>query len=182
MYLNKLPSRESRGDLILETIHGSRLYGMYQEDSDYDYYRVFQRGKSRMYTYEMEDGNIVEVIDIGLPAFLKEVHKGTHQAVEALHSKRGRISEPYKEFIKGYRSYSTEFDNRYRRTIKSLCLEPKNTLKHRRQAVRLLLNLLECRKLGKFNPTLSELDKLIVVEMADRFERDNLYKVLSSNF
>lgn len=149
-----------RGDILLETVHGSRLYGLDHADSDEDYYVVTEHGPAKQKVTQEADGTTADFFIIGLDSFLQKVEKGTHQAIEALHSREAFYKPGWREYFQGLRTYSPLIEETYDRTIRHLALG--DTYKKRRHAVRLMLNLKELREYGKFDPKLDEIQRNVV--------------------
>lgn len=159
-----------RGKVLLKTIHGSKLYNLSHENSDDDIYIVTERGpaKQKMST---EDGVTTDIFLIGLDEFLHKVFRGTHQAIEALNSPVKEVAPEYASFFDGIRAYSPLIEETYDRTIRHLA--NGDTYKKRRHACRLALNLLELRRYGKFNPSLSARQVKLVNELATNEDLSN---------
>lgn len=157
-------------NLVFETVHGSRLYGLAHEDSDHDLFRVVtdRATKSRHY----KDGDL-DVTEVGLSLFLERAASGSHQAVEAMFSPY-KIwgDESHKEVIESYVVYGTDVVEKYERTIKKFC---HGDFKQRRHALRLALNLAGLRKRGRFYPVLSEWEVSMISDFATRYEGQELW-------
>jgi len=67
--------------ILLHTIHGSRLSGLNRPDSDWDWYTVVDKGRSR----QVIDGN-QDNLTLTLDDFLRMVADGEPQALTALWS------------------------------------------------------------------------------------------------
>lgn len=152
-----------RGKVLLQTTHGSKLYNLNHEASDDDIYIVTEHGPARQKMSTI-DGVTTDIFIIGLDAFLEKVGKGTHQAIEALNSPVKEVAPEYASFFAGIRTYSTLIEETYDRTIRTLA--KGDTFKKRRHACRLAVNLLELRKYGRFNPSLSDEQVKLVNELA----------------
>lgn len=151
--------------LIFSTIHGSRLYGLEREGSDYDYYSVCTNDhevrpqRIRSFSDRTED-----IVEVTLDKFLKDIENGGHQAIEALMSLQswgvginGKVQvgpeiERYFDMLFGMRITSPKVFLAYERTIRALAF---GDTKRRRQAIRLRWNLSGLRGSGRFDPTLT---------------------------
>lgn len=160
-------------DTILETIHGSRLYGLARADSDEDTFKVVS-GSSR--TRVRQEG-IHDDIVMDLDEFLRRVFHGSHQACEALWSPYATVDPKYQPMFAGLRVTGADAFARYRRTIKSFSY---GTLKQRRHAVRLGYNLADLRKYGRFNPVLTPGQKHHTLIIADLYQGQSLFDIASN--
>lgn len=132
----------------MQTVHGSKLYGLAHANSDNDSFEVWAGRKTRQSISGSED-----VLRVSWDDFQNGVAKGVPQFLEALYS-------PYKTvdkmptLVPGYwPTVST-----YLRTIKSFWLSEgmgPEGFKRRRHSARLAWNLQEFMETGRFNPELS---------------------------
>lgn len=148
---------------LLETIHGSHLYGLAHANSDRDTYVIIPQGRSRQNKSGQDDVNKVT-----LAQFLSGIERGTPQAVEALYSPYRTVIPEWAPYFNGLRP-GTQLIATYRRTIKNfglnygsrhgIQLEKAKTTdlpKLRRHALRLCVNLSEFVTYGQINPVLSD--------------------------
>jgi len=167
--------------VILETVHGSHLYGFAHADSDYDFYRVITGGKTMQTVTGKQDIMQVEFKD-----FQRLISLGTHQALEALYSPIKTVDNRWQPYFTGfhpdlgqmvyrYTSAITNFGTRHQKTpilnFAELQLKPK------RHMLRLADNLGEYMTKGYFNPRLStakvnEYTDLATNGSAPEFERE----------
>lgn len=155
--------------MLFRTVHGSRLYGLAHEGSDYDWYTVVPKVKTAKATYakhKVVDDLDTVVVDFG--TWLKQCSEGVPQALEAMFSQQATHDE-LGAFRAGYRVGTQVFETYYR-TIKSFALH--EDYKRRRHALRLALNLNEMGRTGRFNPTLSAADAKYVSDMAYKSNSD----------
>lgn len=133
-------------ELLLETVHGSTLYGLNHAESDYDLYRVWSgKGKMRQ-TIGDED-----ITNKSFDQFLREISVGVPQSLEALWSPLKTVDRlDYLNIHPGY----SETLSRYQRTMKSFWLG--GDFKRRRHALRLQLNVREYMQFGSFSPRLTD--------------------------
>lgn len=138
-------------NLLLRTVHGSRLYNFSHDKSDYDYYEVYVgKGKAKQ-TIVGE----VDTLRISYDSFMLQCQKGVPQALEALWS-------PVKEVDKipfisdTFNACNTEVYKTYMRTIRNFW--SSGELKRKRHAIRLCINLSEILDVGYLNPSLSKAD------------------------
>lgn len=145
---------------MLETVHGSRLYGTNHEASDFDYYRVICSGRTQQKIEGDEDTTTVQLHD-----FIRQVSVGVPQALEALWSPVKTVDPSWKYFFNSLHPGYGETIDRYNRTIANFMgwrkgggrgrtREPSN--KTRLHALRLMHNLQDYLESGSFNPRLSE--------------------------
>lgn len=148
---------------------------MNREDSDEDYYVVTEHGPAKQKIYITEDGQTADFFVIGLDSFLQKVEKGTHQAVEALHSREAKYKDGWEHFFKSMRTYSPLIEETYDRTIRHLAYG--DTYKKRRHAGRLMFNLIDLREYGKFDPRMTEVQRIVIEHLAI-LEDDVLYDAI----
>ncbi len=143
--------------ILFETIHGSHLYGLNHAKSDLDIYRVIEeKGKNYHKIKGTED-----VTTVSLDSFLRQAEKGVPQALEAMWSSNPSIDE-IQALRAGFRPNIPSALNTYSRTIFNFLKNPD--LKMMRHAVRLSMNLDDLYLYGEFDPTLNELDKMLILE------------------
>lgn len=138
--------------MLFKTVHGSHLYGLAHEHSDYDYYVVVDKVKTKKKRYSKQSiVNEVDTTTVDLGTFLHYCEIGVPQALEAMFSTQAE-HDMLGALRAGYRA-GTEVWDRYLRTIKSFAMQ--GDFKRRRHALRLALNLYALGETGRFNPTLS---------------------------
>lgn len=149
--------------ILLQTTHGSRLYGTHNKNSDYDSYTVTLDKSKTKHSIKEKDDSLI----ISLDSFLLSVDKGVPQSLEALFSRKKSISHPLIESLypDTYKALQT-----YLRTIKSFLLQ--DNLKSQRHAIRMSFNLSDLVEFGYFDPSLSpsQLDKVLIRDTMDRDE------------
>lgn len=151
-------------ELLLRTIHGSRLYGLSHAESDYDYFEVYGwnkfRGKQKI---SGGDDRTRQSYD----RFMRYCEKGVPQYLEAMFSRMADIDNfPFNRMEYGINHVNVR--DTYLRTIKSFWLAgiEENDFKKKRHSARLSLNYLDMQKTGRFNPTLSVGDAWLVNHLA----------------
>lgn len=134
--------------LLLRTIHGSRLYGLHHDGSDYDYFEVhgFDKFRSKQ---SVVDG--VDTLRVSLDTFIRRASAGSPQALEAMWSHKAEVDLIPWRF--NFAPDRAVMEDAYIRTIKNFSLSP--TRKRRRHGWRLKLNYSDFINYGSFNPTLS---------------------------
>jgi hypothetical protein len=155
--------------MLFQTVHGSRLYGLAHEGSDYDWYTVVPKVHTARATYAKQ--KVVDNLDttvIDLPTWLKQCQEGVPQALEAMFSQMA-THDDLGALRAGYR-VGTQVYETYYKTIKSFALS--EDYKRKRHSLRLALNLQELGRYGRFNPTLSEADARYVSDMATKSNAD----------
>lgn len=139
--------------LLLETVHGSHLYGLSHVGSDRDTFYVYGYDKFKPKQKVCGgDDNLTASYD----AFMRYADKGVPQYLEAMFSRMARVDEmPFNRFEYGVNM--TNVRDTYRRTIKNFWMDgiERDDFKRRRHAVRLWLNLMEMERTGLFNPTMT---------------------------
>lgn len=162
-------------DVLFRTIHGSRLYGLDNEDSDTDYYTVIPRKSTKKKKYAKQTINDgVDSMVVDFSTFRVYCDMGVPQALEALFSPVPEV-DVIADFRNSYRIDTGAVVERYRRTIKSFSLGEE--YKKKRHALRLALNLREAVETGRFNPRLSDFDVLFVSRVA---QDEKYFEILES--
>lgn len=165
-------------NLIFTTVHGSHLYGLAHENSDRDYYEVYE-GKNP--SLRQRTNGSTDVVRGTIDAFLTRAVSGSHQSVEALFSPYKAYTSPemlYKwdPLFEGLRITGHEVFEKYERTIRKFCY---GDFKRRRHAVRLSYNLTDLRNFGRFNPTLTEAQVEESTRLALELTGDELRRLLN---
>ncbi len=166
-----------QGNLIFSTIAGSHLYGLAHEGSDRDVYYVYEgSGRNLRHTMKGDDDSVRGSLD----AFLLRAYTGSHQSVEALFSQKKEWAPGMKErwgpLVENINIRGPEVFAKYERTIKKFCF---GDLKRRTHAGRLSLNLQSLRYDGRFDPTLTETEVVMVRAYAKTWEGEDLWNLLS---
>jgi hypothetical protein len=135
-------------EVIFRTVHGSRLYGFANADSDADTYVVTTSERTRPRQHVNGD---TDTVTVGWDTFLRYAMGGSHQSVEALFSpaKQWESHTELAPLLDGVRVTGGEVFAKYERTIRAFCF---GDFKRRRHAVRLASNLGDLRDCGRFNP------------------------------
>lgn len=163
-------------------MHGSRLYGLDHANSDEDYYVVTEYGPAKQKVTQEADGTTADFFVIGLDSFLQKVEKGTHQAIEALHSDIAKYKPEWETYFRNMRTYSPLIEETYDRTIRHLAAG--DTFKKRRHAIRLMFNLIDLRRYGTFNPYMFLGQRIIANRWADESNEklmENINEFLGAN-
>lgn len=166
-------------DTIFSTVHGSRLYGLETETSDYDMFTVTTSTTRKARQRVSLSG--VDSVTVGLDTFIRRCNEGSHQSVEALFSPlkiwgMNESARMWRHYLEGMRITSPDAYAKYERTIKSFCF---GNFKLRRHAGRLALNLADLRVEGKFNPMLSPASKRYIGLAAERYTGEELWNYLT---
>lgn len=153
-------------ELLFSTPHGSRLYGLHHAASDYDRFEVYgwDKGKAKQRIYGSAD-----VTTTSLDRFLRSCDKGVPQYLEAMFSQQATVDHiPY--IREKYYPNMTNVRDVYKRTMKAFWMEgtEEGSLKLRRHALRLSLNLEAMENTGRFNPTLTPEEARWCTETAER--------------
>lgn len=159
--------------VILETIHGSRLYGLDHAGSDLDVFKVVAHRRKALVS--CRDG--LDYREFSLHKFLEYVYNGSHQSCEALFSPVAYVHPYYKAMFRGMRVTGAAAFSAYRRTIKAFAFGDE---KKRRHAVRLGFNLSDLRAYGRFNPQLTPEQIVAVRNMAHVLEGDALFEAATA--
>lgn len=146
--------------ILLRTVHGSHLYGLAHAASDKDIYEVFvttRTARKRNIKQTISEG--IDKTSVDMSTFMYMVDECVPQALEALWTPVADIDE-INAFRTQYRVNRAKMKEVYVRT--ALKFAEHDDVKHKRHALRLLLNLGTALEYGKFNPQLSDMDKLII--------------------
>lgn len=160
-------------DTILETVHGSHLYGLNHSGSDRDFFRVVAGSGRTNHRITGED----DVTQMPLERFLENVFHGSHQSCEALFSPLAEVDPRYQALFNGIRVTGEDVFARYRRTIHSFSY---GTMKQRRHAVRLGFNLRDLRLSGRFNPVMTDNQKMTIGVVSQLYWGQSLYDIASN--
>ncbi len=165
------------GELIFSTVHGSNLYGLAHEGSDRDVYYVYEgKGRNLRHAMKGDDDSVRGTLD----AFLERAYTGSHQSVEALFSQKKDwapgMFERYGAMLDRLYIEGGEVFAKYERTIKKFSYSAE--VKKRVHACRLRLNLQDLREYGRFNPELTETQKILCNGYANAVEGDELWAAL----
>lgn len=158
---------------ILETVHGSHLYGLNHSDSDRDFFRVVSGNDRTKHTIKGE----IDITQMSLDRFLENVYKGSHQSCEALFSPLAGVDPKYRPMFAAIRVTGSDVFARYRRTIRAFSYGDS---KKRRHAVRLGFNLSDLVRSGRFNPMLSDNQKMRVHALSKLYSGEYLYNVATN--
>jgi hypothetical protein len=155
---------------ILETVHGSHLYGLNHSGSDRDFFRVVTGSGNTKHTITGEN----DITQMPFDRFMANIFSGSHQSCEALFSPLATIDPRYDPLFKGIRVTGSDVFAKYRRTIRAFSY---GTMKQRRHAVRLGFNLADLRRDGRFNPVLTEDQKMKVAILSQLYWGQSLYDI-----
>lgn len=141
-------------EVLFETVHGSTLYGLNHKGSDTDIFRVLSdnptiKGK---YAKQRTDGTL-DTLVCDLQTFMMYAGNGKHQFLEAMYSQQPTIDK-IPNLRASFHPNPYTVEESYRHTIRHFYETPG--LKPLRHSYRLLMNLLDFREFGRFNPTLDE--------------------------
>lgn len=137
--------------LLYRNLIGSRLYGTYTEDSDFDYIEVYSSMRAK--PKQKIEGD-TDAIKISLTTFMQYAGSGRHQMLEAMWAPKAEIDMFYDMRMRFYPD-TAQTVNLYRRTIESFG-HRKATRKDKaiKTALRMTYNLEELLQRGQFNPVL----------------------------
>lgn len=152
---------------ILYTMHGSHLYGLAHEHSDWDTYRVVLCDDMR-YTSHMVD-DVSDSTVIHLDRFVQQVNKGVPQALEALYSRSATHNTAYLPYLRSLRPDPYTVADTYWRTALNFAV---GDFKQMRHAMRLVLNLHDFMRYGSFNPQLTPAEVTFVNRYARLDKRE----------
>lgn len=148
--------------LLFRTIHGSRLYGLAHENSDYDYWEVYSNKIPSPSKYiQQKIAGKSDVVKMNLSTFMNYAERSSHQVLDCMFSTQAEV-DLIEDMRKRFFINTGTFVPLYQRTIKAFGLrdesdgDEKYVLKSRRHAVRMLYQLQDGLEHGRFNPTLSK--------------------------
>ena len=147
---------------LLQTVHGSHLYGLSTPESDVDTYTVISNNifkKKATFAHQSIIGD-QDTFVADLSTFLKQCDEGVPQALEAMFSTQANVDH-IKTFRRRYRPNVANAIKTYNRTIDNFLF--RGDAKGRVHAVRLTLNLYDLVQSGRFDPTLGEGDQQTVM-------------------
>lgn len=156
-------------DILFKTIHGSRLYGLSHESSDYDWYTVVSGHRKISQKIHGDQDNTI--VDFG--TFVKHANAGAPQALEAMFSQKAeidKIADFRAAFVAG-KNYNT-FRGIMKRVSKT---EKWDDFKHRRLVLRLGFEAWELARYGRFNPTLDIRDIIYINSIAESEDMSYVY-------
>lgn len=142
--------------VLFQTVHGSHLYGTNHSGSDYDLYTVVDRMPKQRAKYAKQtivDGVDSTVVDFG--TWIGMCQRGVPQALEAMFSTKATYDD-LSPFRAGFRVDGYAVAERYLKTMKAFIYDDTGSLKKKKHAMRLALNLNHIGIYGRFNPTLNE--------------------------
>lgn len=141
-------------ELLLKTLHGSRLYGLSHADSDYDWFEIYgwEKGRGRQRIAGADDRTKTTY-----DRFMRYCEKGVPQYLEAMFSEMAEVDNMPFDRRQYYHPGMTNVRDTYMRTIKSFWMSgtEENSFKKKRHSMRLVLNLRSMMERGRFNPTLT---------------------------
>lgn len=152
----------SENKLLFRTIHGSRLYGLANEDSDYDYWEVYSNKiPSPAKDIQQKIAGKSDVVKMNLSTFMLYANRSSHQVLDCMFSTKVEF-DLLSDFRNNFYINTATFVPLYERTIKAFGMrnesdgEPKYVLKSKRHALRMYYQLQDGLEHGRFNPTLTE--------------------------
>lgn len=150
--------------VLFSTPHGSRLYGLAHANSDNDTFVVHPSSarRARQTIVGSED-----LMRMNFEYFLQHAAVGSHQSLEAMFSRQATVDH-FRELREGFFATGPEVIERYLRTAKKFATS--DSFKKRRHALRLLLNLRDITRYGRFDPTLSAKQVELISDVAHEGE------------
>lgn len=138
--------------IVLQTPTGSRLFGLDNEDSDYDQMIVYSDNR-RAEHHKIGDQDITAT---GLSDFMWKCNRGSPQYLDAMFSQQATV-DVIADLRKQYRTTYAAVLPTYTRLIKHLWFTgvEEDDRKKRRHAVRLYRNLKDIDLYGRYNPSMS---------------------------
>lgn len=160
-------------DMLFKTVHGSHLYGLAHKGSDDDFYVVVNTRRNRKVKYARQ--NISEGVDtttVDFGTWMNMCASGVPQALEAMFSRMPTYEAVgIREFRNSFR-WGDACSDRYWRTIDNFLAE--KDFKKNRHGLRLAMNMRDGGRYGRFNPTLTPNDALLITYWSKNLELDQL--------
>ncbi len=172
--------------ILLNTVHGSYLYGLNTPTSDKDYYEVYDFPwkvyRPRKQNKQVIDES-VDTTSISVERFTDLCIKGVPQSVEVLFSNSSKwlynddswyhISDGIRKLLQRHIPSVLET---YKRTAWNFF--EKDDFKKNRHALRLCLNAKDLKKTGSFDPTLQPNVREEITQFANlpRRQREEVFK------
>lgn len=146
--------------VLLSTPHGSHLYGMAHAGSDRDVF-VVHPGTRRRAKQTMRGRD--DMVEMSFAFFCELAAAGSFQALEAMFSRKATI-DAFPALRANFYAGGPALIDRYVRKARWFARQDK--FKSRRHALRMLLNLQDIRRYGRFDPTLSAAQIALITEAA----------------
>lgn len=166
---------------LLETPHGSRLYGLHHKKSDYDRFMVVEDNPTKRARYAKQKVNGAhDLVVCDMTTFTQYAAKGVPQYLEAMWTPCptiDHITDLRMSFSPDY--YQTQ--DTYQRTAHNFYIkgveseDPGKARKFKRHSYRLVLNLKEFRMNGIFNPRLNDVKITALDIMLDSDKHPDYY-------
>ncbi len=163
-------------EILLRTPVGSRLYGLDSPDSDFDYYTVVKlpegeftnKAKYQRYLDKVVPGVDETISD--LSTFMELAKAGHPQALEAMFSQMTLVDR-----IEGMRAaFVAGSFKPYLGIMENIRDKFPDSYKHKRHVLRLANNVKSIRARGRFNPTLTVLERELINSLA-KMPMDKVY-------
>lgn len=148
--------------ILLSTQHGSHLYNLANEDSDHDTFTVIAdnptvKGRYAKQKIHDVDGITMDETVTDLSTFVLYASKGVPQYLEAMWAPVEAVDvDVIHDMRFAFRPDYYKTQDTYQRTIRNFYED--GSFKKRRHAYRLVVNMLEFRRKGIFNPRLDDQD------------------------
>ncbi|QLF83396.1 nucleotidyltransferase [Rhodococcus phage NiceHouse] len=152
----------SENKLLFRTIHGSRLYGLANENSDYDYWEVYSNKiPSPAKDIQQKIAGKSDVVKMNLSTFMLYANRSSHQVLDCMFSTKAEF-DLLSAMRQNFYINTATFVPLYERTIKAFGMrdesdgDEKFVLKSKRHAMRMYYQLQQGLEHGRFDPTLTE--------------------------
>lgn len=166
--------------LLLRTVAGSRLYGLHNNNSDYDWFEVYSNsGAPRAKQVKQKIVGESDTLTMNLSTFMLYADRSAHQTLDAVFSKKCEVNL-LQDWCNSYKLHTATFVPLYKRTLKSFW--NMNTLKHKRHALRLAMQMQTGLEYGRFNPTLDpDTARMLLLATEDELEA-RLYNLVGEDY
>lgn len=147
--------------LLFETTHGSYLYNLDHADSDFDTWQIYANEIPSPLKYAKQSlSGKQDVVKMNLSTFMLYANRSNHQVLECMFSDKVG-TDLIVDLRHNYFININTFVPSYQRNIRALGRRPD--LKSKRHAVRMSYNFWEGVQWGRFNPTLKNWQRQLIL-------------------
>lgn len=154
-------AKDTAGNMLLiSSPHGSRLYGLHHENSDYDYWSVYSnqpKVKARRISQTLSGNE--DNVEMDLSTFALYADRSSHQVLELMFSQMKTVNH-IQAYTDNFVVNLATMRDLYYRTVMNFYVKAWSSTgrlrtKTFRHCVRMALNLEEAQLTGRFNPTMA---------------------------
>lgn len=180
-------SRALNAGPLVHVVVGSSLHGFAHAGSDHDAWIIVpeprdhnpsRAARKSFQVVEVVDGRTYDTTVVGVSTWLVFASHGTPQALDVMFATGNCVEvDHFAALRRAFRACPTAAARSFRRHLGRIVDERSEDPKQRRHAFRMALNLHEIYATGRYNPTLTEAQKTLVLGLAA--ERDGFEERLS---